>query len=83
MKIKSYKKFILNFKIVKFFKKKYKKLFNSLYKQKLNSVILDLLNNKIEINNVYDVGAFQGEWSNLMKKTSKKNSKFFLFEAKC
>jgi FkbM family methyltransferase len=81
MKIKSYKKFILNFKIVNFFKKKYQKLFNSLYKQKLNSIILDLLNNKIEINNVYDVGAFQGEWTNLMKTTSLKNSKFFLFEA--
>src|SRR5210317_1816742 len=81
MKIKSYKKFSINFKIIKFFKKKYEKLFNSLYKQKLNCIILHLLENKIEINTVYDVGAFQGEWTKLLKKTSLKNSKFYLFEA--
>lgn len=81
MKIKSYKKFAINFEIIKFFKKKYKKLFNSLYKQKLNSIILHLLENKIEINTVYDVGAFQGDWTKLLKKTSLKNSKFYLFEA--
>jgi len=81
MKIKSYNKFTINFKIINYFKKKYKKLFNSLYKQKLNSIILHLLDNKIEINNVYDVGAYQGEWTKALKKTSLKNSKFFLFEA--
>ena len=81
MKIKSYKKFSINFEIIKFFKKKYEKLFNSLYKQKLNSIILHLLKNKIEINTVYDVGAFQGDWTKLLKKTSLKNSKFYLFEA--
>ena len=81
MKIKSYNKFTINFKIINYFKKKYEKLFNSLYKQKLNSIILHLLDNKIEINNVYDVGAYQGEWTKALKKTSIKNSKFFLFEA--
>jgi FkbM family methyltransferase len=81
MKIKSYNKFTINFKIINYFKKKYEKLFNSLYKQKLNSIILHLLDNKIEINNVYDVGAYQGEWTKALKKTSLKNSKFFLFEA--
>ena len=81
MKIKSYKKFSIDFKIIKFLKKKYEKLFNSLYKQKLNSIILHLLENKIEINTVYDVGAFQGDWTKLLKKTSLKNSKFYLFEA--
>ncbi len=81
MKIKSLVKFAINFKIIKFFKKKYEKLFNSLYKQKLNSIILHLLENKIEINTVYDVGAFQGNWTKLLKKTCLKNSKFYLFEA--
>lgn len=81
MKIKSYKKSSIIFKIIKLFKKKYEKLFNSLYKQKLNSIILHLLENKIEINTVYDVGAFQGDWAKLLKKTSLKNSKFYLFEA--
>lgn len=81
MKIKSYNKFIMNFKIINYFKKKYEKLFNSLFKQKLNSIILHLLDNNIKINTVYDVGAFQGEWTKALKKTSLKNSKFFLFEA--
>ena len=81
MKIKSLNKFINNFKIINYFKRKYKKLFSSLYKQKLNSIILHLLDNKIEINNVYDVGAFRGEWTQLLKNTSLKNSNFFLFEA--
>lgn len=81
MKIKSFNKFTINFKIVEFFKKKYEKLFNSLYKQKLNSIILHLKQNNVEINTVYDVGAFQGDWTKLLKKTSLKNSKFYLFEA--
>ena len=81
MKIKSFNKFGINFKIVEFFKKKYEKLFNSLYKQKLNSLILHLLENKVEINTVYDVGAFQGDWTKLLKKTSLKKSKFYLYEA--
>jgi len=81
LKIKSYNKFTINFKIINYFKKKYEKLFNSLYKQKLNSIILHLLDNKIEINSVYDVGAYQGEWTKALKKTSLKDSKFFLFEA--
>ena len=77
MKIKSFNKFTINFKIVEFFKKKYEKLFNSLYKQKLNSIILHLKQNNVEINTVYDVGAFQGDWTKLLKKTSLKNSKFY------
>ena len=36
---------------------------------------------KNPINYVYDVGAFRGEWSNFYKKTSLKESDFFLFEA--
>ena len=30
---------------------------------------------------MYDVGAFQGDWTKLLKKTSLKKSKFYLFEA--
>ena len=30
---------------------------------------------------MYDVGAYQGEWTKALKKTSLKDSKFFLFEA--
>ena len=56
-------------------------MFNSFYKQKLNSIILDLKSNKIDLEVVYDIGAFKGEWTNLVSKTSLKNSKFYLFEA--
>lgn len=81
MKIKFNNEFALKFKIIKFFKDKYEKLFNSLYKQKLNSVILNLLENGIKINYVYDVGAYQGNWTKKLKETVLKNSKFYLFEA--
>lgn len=81
MKIKSVIKYSIIFEIIKFFKKKYKKLLNFLFRQKLNSIILYLLENKIKINTVYDVGAFRGDWTKLLKKTSLKNSKFYLFEA--
>ena len=81
MKIKSQKKYIFFFRVIKFFKKKSQKLFNSLYKQKLNSIILDLKTQKVNLEVVYDIGAFKGEWSKLASKTSLKNSKFYLFEA--
>jgi len=81
MKIKSGIKSSIIFEIIKFFKKKYKKLLNFLFRQKLNSIILHLLKNKIKINTVYDVGAFRGDWTKLLKVTSLKNSKFYLFEA--
>ena len=81
MKIKSKSKFIIFFKIIKFFQKKYLRLFNSFYKQKLNSIILELTKNNIKIDNVYDIGAYKGEWTNLISKTCLKESKFFLFEA--
>ena len=81
MKIKSQKKYIFFYRVIKFFEKKFKKLFNSFYKQKLNSIILDLKSNKIDLEVVYDIGAFKGEWTNLVSKTSLKNSKFYLFEA--
>lgn len=81
MKIKSHSKFTFFFKFLKLFKKKYNKLFNSLYKQKLNSIILHLLENSIEIENIYDVGAFQGKWTKQMNETCLKKSRFFMFEA--
>ena len=36
---------------------------------------------KNPINNVYDIGAYRGEWSQFYKKTSLKDSNFYLFEA--
>ena len=81
MKIKSTAKFKTFFKVISFFQKKYKKIFNSLYKQKLNSIVLHLAKMGVGIKNVYDIGAFKGEWTNMMYKTSLKKSNFFLFEA--
>lgn len=81
MKVKSQSKYIFLYKVINFFKKQYQKLFNSLFKQKLNSIILDLKSNKINLEVIYDIGAFRGEWSKLASKTSLKKSKFYLFEA--
>ena len=81
MKIRFNLKFIIFFKIILFFQKKYQKIFNSIYKQKLNSIILHLIKKGILINNVYDIGAYKGEWTKMMCKTSLKKSNFFLFEA--
>lgn len=74
-------KFLFFYKIVSFFNRKYLKLFNSFYKQKLNSIIIDLQNKNVEIDTIFDVGAFRGDWSNSLKKTCLKNKSFYLFEA--
>tara|TARA_Y100001970_G_C14008726_1_gene737262 strand:+ start:121 stop:867 length:747 start_codon:yes stop_codon:yes gene_type:complete len=74
-------KYLIIFKIIKFFKKKYQRFFNSLFKQKLNSVLLDLQENHIEINDIYDVGAYKGNWSYFLDRTSLKNKNFYLFES--
>ncbi len=73
-------KHIAFYKIIKFFNKNYKRIFGSFYKQKLNS-ILSNLQNIVEINNIYDVGAYRGEWSKSLCNTSLKNKTFYLFEA--
>ena len=72
---------ILAFKLFKFFPKKYNRLFNSLYKHRLNNNLIDLIKKKIKIQNIYDIGAYKGEWSIFLNNTSLKNKNFFLFEA--
>lgn len=76
----------INKKIIKylFFKllnKRYLKFFNSLYKHKLNYVLLDLLKKGMEINTVFDIGAYQGKFSDYLSKTSLRDRNFYLFEA--
>ena len=77
MKIKS--KLIYN--LFKIFPKKFIKLFNKFYNHKLNYNLLNLVKKGVKIDVIYDIGAFRGEWSNLLNKTSLKNKEFFLFEA--
>ena len=77
MKLKN----ILAYKLFKFLPKKYNRLFNSFYKHKLNSNLIDLMKKKIQIQNIYDIGAYKGEWSIFLNNTSLKNKEFFLFEA--
>ena len=67
--------------IFKLFPEKFIKFFNRLYDHRLNYNLLNLLNKGIKIETIYDIGAFRGEWSSLLNKTSLKNKKFFLFEA--
>ena len=58
-----------------------KLLKNYLRQRMLNSIISNLLNKNIEINNIYDIGAFKGEWTNQLYSSCLKNKKFYLFEA--
>jgi len=39
------------------------------------------MNRGLKIDVIYDIGAFRGEWSNFLSRTSLKNKKFYLFEA--
>lgn len=55
--------------------------FFQIYKYKLNLNIEYLLDKGIKIDNIYDIGAFHGEWSEFLNNTSLKKKKFFLFEA--
>ena len=72
---------IFKYKLFRILSKKYSKIFNSLYKQKLNSVLLDLLKKEVEINVIYDIGAYRGEFSNYLSQSILKRRTFYLFEA--
>ena len=72
---------ILTYRIFKFFFKKYSRLFSSFYKHKLNSNLIDLIKKGVEIKTVYDIGAYKGDYSNFLNKTSLKGKDFYLFEA--
>jgi FkbM family methyltransferase len=71
----------IKYHFLKIFYKRYLKFFNSFYKQKLNSVLIDLIARGVEINTVYDIGAYRGDFSNYLNNTSLKNRDFYLFEA--
>ena len=77
MKIKSK----LTYNLFKIFPKKFIKLFNKFYNHKLSYNLLNLIEKGVKIDVIYDIGAFRGEWSNLLNKTSLKDKEFFLFEA--
>ena len=45
----------------------------------LESFLLFLIKYKVNINFVYDIGAYKGEWTNTVKKYLS-NARFYLFE---
>jgi FkbM family methyltransferase len=77
MKLKT----IIAYNIFKIFPKKFNKFFNIFYSHKLNYNLTYLIKKGLEIDVIYDIGAFKGKWSSFLNKTSLKNKKFFLFEA--
>jgi len=77
MKLKSK----LRYYLFKIFPNKFVKFFNRLYEHRLNFNILNLMNKGLKIDVIYDIGAFRGEWSNFLNRTSLKNKNFYLFEA--
>ena len=58
-----------------------KRLQNYLIRNEFGQFINLLYKKKINIKNVYDIGAHHGDWSNFYRKTSLKRCNFFLFEA--
>ena len=77
MKLKT----LIAYKFLQKFLKKFDKLFNSFYKNRLNYNLISLLKQGVEINHIYDIGAYKGEWSKFLSETSLKKKQFYLFEA--
>jgi len=71
----------LQYLFYKNFPKKYIKFFKKVYDHKLNHNLLELQKNGLNIDNIFDIGAYRGEWSKLLSNTSLKNKNFYLFEA--
>lgn len=65
-------------RLIKKISKNYK---NYKTQKKLRSIINYLLNKKLKINTIYDVGAFRGDWTNQLNRTCLKDKDFYLFEA--
>ena len=71
----------IKFNFFKIFSKKFKTLFKSLYKHKLDYNLNELIKTGLNLEIIYDIGAYKGEWSKGISKKSLKNKKFYLFEA--
>lgn len=71
----------IKFNIFKKYPKLFTRFFKSLYKHKLDYNITELTKKGLCLDIVYDVGAYQAEWSNNYIKKSLKKKNFFLFEA--
>ena len=71
----------LKFEFFKTFPKIFTRFFKSLYKHKLDYNLSELISKGLDINVIYDIGAYHGEWSKSLSKTSLKKSDFILFEA--
>ena len=69
------------FKFLRLFSKQFKKIFKSLYKNRLDYNLNELKKKGLDLEIIYDIGAYHGEWSKAFNKTSLENKKFYLFEA--
>lgn len=77
MKLKSK----LQYLFYKYFQNKYIKVFDGLYKHRLNHNLIELQKKGLDINVIFDIGAYKGEWSKFLNNTSLRNKNFYLFEA--
>ena len=71
----------IKFNLFRFFPRKFERIFKSLYKHKLDYNLNHLQKKGLNLNIVYDIGAYKGEWSKNLSKKSLKDKKFYLFEA--
>ena len=74
-------KLILKYRLFKLFFKKYSRLSKIFYRHKLNSNLIDLIKKGVKIKTVYDIGAYRGDFSDFLNKTTLKGKDFYLFEA--
>ena len=63
----------LRYFFYKNFPERYIKFFNRSYDHKLNHNLLEIIKKGLKIDVVFDIGAYRGEWSKLLSKTSLKN----------
>ena len=80
MKKKKFKHFLL-YRLYTLFPKKYYNLLNSFFRYKLHYHLNYLQNKGLPIEVIYDIGAYEGEWSFFMEKTCLNKKLFYLFEA--
>ncbi len=71
----------IKFELFKFFPRVFTRFFKSLYKHKLDYNLSELINRGLNIDVIYDIGAYRAEWSKNLSKSSLKKKNFILFEA--
>ncbi len=71
----------IKYEIFKSFPRIFTRFFKSLFKHRLDYNLTELIKKGVNIDVIYDIGAYRAEWSKNLSKTSLKKKNFILFEA--